>query len=445
MFSKKSRMLAGTAVLAALLTATAVRAEATPSVYWTDQFGGTGTEVGSAIATASNGDVVVYGAGADSLVPGYVVTGSDDLFLARYSKSGTRKWVVQFGSDGVEYTSRTVAMASNGDIVVAGTVVGNFTGYTLAGSSDVFVARFNRNGRQLWLKQFGSAGQDLAGSVAVAPSGDIYLSATTEAAFPNGSAPPTSTLGGTDAVLVKLDRRGTIKWSRAVGTSGLDMGLAVAVSKRNEVYVAGVVAELVEPGGYWGLDDDAFIAQFDRNGNMKWIRQSGATGGDGFYAVATNARGDVYAAGTTEALSGGTVPGYKTLQGPRDGIVVKFDRLGTLQWANQHGTGGSDGDWSIAVAKNGQVYVGGYTDNAWTGYTNRGGLDAYVAHITPAGDVVTARQLGTPGDDANSMFGVAISMIGNSTVAMTSSIDAAIFGHEYAGASDAWVAAIPTP
>mgnify|MGYP003348532014 CR=1 FL=1 len=50
-----------------------------------------------------------------------------------------------------------------GDIIVAGQVGGTgYDGNPTSGSSDVFVARFTRSGRQLWVKQFGSIDDDLA-------------------------------------------------------------------------------------------------------------------------------------------------------------------------------------------------------------------------------------------------------------------------------------------
>ena len=444
---RRYRMLAGAVVAGALLTATAVRAEARPSIYWTDQFGSAATDFPSAIASASNGDTIVYGAAGGALVDGYSVGGSSDLFLARYNKTGDRKWVVQFGASGFEYSTRTIALASNGDIIVAGTVIaGTFDGYTRVGDSDVFVARFNRNGRRLWLKQYAGSGSEIAGSVAVAPTGDIYLALSSSSAFPDGSAGLTTVFGGLDAVLTKLDRKGNLKWSRSMGTAGNEFGFGVAVSRRNEVYVVGATEGELEGVGLSGGDDDGFIAKFDKNGNQQWLNQSGDPGADNLMAVTTNSRGEVYAAGGTAALSGGTVPGFKHLQGTRDGIVVKFDRSGVVLWANQHGTAGADSDWSIAVARNGQVFVGGITDGAWGGYTNKGGVDAYVARLTPDGTAVTVRQFGTTGDDGNTEFGPTIALTGNSRVTLTSTVDgAALWGHEAIGDFDAYIASMPTP
>jgi hypothetical protein len=49
---RRYRMLAGAVMASALLTATAVRAEARPSIYWTDQFGSATLDFPSAIVSA---------------------------------------------------------------------------------------------------------------------------------------------------------------------------------------------------------------------------------------------------------------------------------------------------------------------------------------------------------------------------------------------------------
>ena len=115
----------------------------------------------AAVTAKSNGDTIVYGITSDILEPGHVLGGSTDLFLALYSRSGDRKWLVEFGGAGQELPSHSIALASNGDIIVAGRIIGDaFEGYTTSGLSDVFVARLTRSGHLRWVKQFGSVGDD---------------------------------------------------------------------------------------------------------------------------------------------------------------------------------------------------------------------------------------------------------------------------------------------
>ena len=443
---KCRRVVAVVVSVVGLVVGATAAAEATPSVYWTDQFGGSEFDEVTAIGVTARGSVVTLGMTSVSMVPGYTVRGEVDPFVASYDRNGNRQWVRQFGSDGDELPAGTIALAPNGDVIIAGTVQGGaFDGFPVQGGEDVFVVRLNRSGRQLWAVQIGSSGNDEANGIAVAPSGDIYLAINSNGAFPNGAAPPASTYGDYDAVIAKLDRRGALKWSRSLGTSERDFAYGVAVNRRNEVFVVGQTNSLIDPDGTAGGDLDGFMASYDRNGNRRWVRQSGEIGADMLQAVAITPQGDPVASGLSAAPNHGTVPGYNSQVGGVDGFVVKYSRAGTLVWANQHGTTLEDRNTSITVARNGHIFVGGITAGAWTGYANQGGTDLYVAHLTPTGTTVTARQLGTAATDGLSRLGLAVSMVGNTRVAFGSLTQGTLWGHAYGGGFDAFVGVIPAP
>src|SRR5439155_11202445 len=99
--------------------------------------------------------------------------------VAKYGSAGNLLWARQSGfyySD----TARAVAVDSNGNIFVAG----NFSGSSsfgptnlnsVAGSEDIFVAKYDPDGTLVWAIQAGGSGSDYAYSVAVDPSGNIYV------------------------------------------------------------------------------------------------------------------------------------------------------------------------------------------------------------------------------------------------------------------------------
>lgn len=442
----RGRVLVAVVAAASLTVSAALPADATPSVYWTDQFGGSDNDVVTAVTTTPRGNVLAVGTTSTSLVPGYTPQGGIDLFVVSYDRSGDRQWAAQFGSPGQEVPARTLVVAPNGDVIVAGTVSsGAFAGFSAQGGEDVFVVRLNRKGKQLWAVQYGSSGNDEVRGVALSASGDIYLAITSNAAFPNGSAPPTSTYGEYDAVIAKLDRKGRLKWSRSIGSSERESTYGIATNRRGEVFLVGWTGGLVESGGVDGAADDGFIACYDRSGNQKWVRQTGQQANDGFYAVATTPQGDAVVAGLSNLPDAGTIPGYNSQVGGFDGIVAKYSRKGVLVWVNQHGTTGNDKDTSIAVARNGQIYVGGLTEGTWVGYTNQGGTDGYVAHLTPSGTAVSARQLGTAGNEGLSYLGVSVAALGSSRVAFGTFTTGTLWGHSLAGAMDAVVGVIPRP
>ncbi len=414
-------------------------------MYWTDQFGSVGIDVAAATAVAPNGDVAVFGYAEQSLRLDHITEGENDLYLALYNRSGDRRWLVQFGSPGAELPSTSIAVAPNGDIIVAGTTYGSFPGYALKGVSDVFVARFNRRGQRLWLRQFGSDAAEYLGSLTLAPTGDIYLAVTSYGAFPAGGTSVTTAVGSGDAVLTKLNRRGQLVWSRSIGSAAADYASGVATNRYGEVFVAGSAGALIEDGGTSGGDSDAFVAAFDRRGNQKWVRQSGVVGEDGYLTVAVTPGGSPVAAGYTEAAVQGTVPGYSAPLGNRDGLVSRYTRSGSRLWVNRHGTNASDMNTSIAVARNGQIYVAGFTGGDWPGVTNLGFSDLHVLRLSPDGATLRVRAFGTPQMEAGAQYGPSIAMIGNSRLAIAANSSGSTWGHLNAGVADAVISVMPVP
>ena len=118
----------------------------------------------------------------------------------------------------------------------------------------------------------------------------------------------------------------------------------------------------------------AFVSSMNpADGGVDWIVRIGNqdyAGTNGFYAVATDAAGYVYAAGHT-SLSGQpcNVTGYETggvtygtnLQGRTDAFVVKLAPGGSIVWRRYLGGAGDDRATACLVSPDGTVYVGGET------------------------------------------------------------------------------------
>ena len=71
--------------------------------------------------------------------------GSSDLFVVKYNSSGTKQWTQQLGTSAADY-ARGVAVDSSGNVYAAGTTHGALDGNTSAGGSDLFVVKYNSSG-----------------------------------------------------------------------------------------------------------------------------------------------------------------------------------------------------------------------------------------------------------------------------------------------------------
>ena len=113
--------------------------------------------------------------------------------------------------------------------------------------------------------------------------------------------------------LAKYDTNGTKQWTKLFGANAKDTylgsddiytvsGHPITVdSKNNAVYVTGNTQGSLD--GYTILGGkDGYVAKYDLDGNPKWIKQFGATGGGTeAFSVAVHPSGAVYTVGRFNA------------------------------------------------------------------------------------------------------------------------------------------------
>src|SRR4029453_9810759 len=107
-------------------------------------------------------------------------------------------------------------------VYIAGTTSGSLGG-TNAGSSDVFAAKYDRDGNVQWIRQLGTAASDKAHGLDVLADGSMYIVGETNGSFGGASA------GDADLFVAKLDASGTVVWLRQLGSPAADVAFAVSV------------------------------------------------------------------------------------------------------------------------------------------------------------------------------------------------------------------------
>ncbi|MCH8497184.1 MAG: SBBP repeat-containing protein [Marinobacter sp.] len=160
-----------------------------------------------------------------------------------------------------------------------------FAGHANAGGSDVAVAKYRRDGAELsytelWVKQSGTAGDDLVRAVALDGAGNVYVAGETTGAWPQRTH-----RGGMDSFLQRIDTENTaegpaglIAWTQQVGT-GLDEQV------RGLGLVSGGGMVLGNTRGQMGDDPqlggvDMFFYNGTAADNVSNLRQVGTSGDD---------------------------------------------------------------------------------------------------------------------------------------------------------------------
>ena len=283
----------------------------------------------------------------------------------------------------VSSVGRAVATDSSGNIYVTGETYGNLrTGlnvYTATyqgdgTTSDVFLAKYDKNLTLQWTRVFGSSGNDVAYGVAVDASSNVFITGTTTGSLSGANKDATGTT--TDIFVAKFDTGGTQRWLSQLGTASNDIANAVTVDSTGKVYVAGgtngsLFGANADNTATAGTTSDLFVAQFDNGtGGTVWTRQMGTSYNDTAFGVVADTAGNVFVTGYTSGSLDGNAG-----TGGADIFVIKFAASnGTRLWSKQLGSPQTDVGKGVAafVAPNlnppqsgittGYLYVAGYTD-----------------------------------------------------------------------------------
>lgn len=159
------------------------------------------------------------------------------------------------------------------------------TAYTSAGSWDLFICKFTSSGTFTWAKAIGTATEDCGMAIDIDLSGNVlttgYFYSATD--FDPGAGTTTLTpAGNCDAFISKLDASGNFVWAKKMGGTSFDYGTALTVDLSGNVITAGYfqgtgdfdpgtgIANLTSAGSYdvfisksqntsaiYSLDDDA--------------------------------------------------------------------------------------------------------------------------------------------------------------------------------------------
>jgi acetyltransferase-like isoleucine patch superfamily enzyme len=171
-------------------------------------------------------------------------------------------------------------------------------------------------------------------------------------------------------------------WARSAGGAGNDFGTAVAVDSGGNSYVTGSIGPLATfaPGVTLPGDatlSDGFVAKYDPDGTLQWVRAIGGTGEAFGNAIVADASGNAYIAGSYcgQAIFGAGQPGAVTLTGitcfgfvRHNLFVAKYDTLGNFLWVAQ--AAATVGEIRIAnglaLDANGDLVVAGWYDGQAT-------------------------------------------------------------------------------
>ncbi len=272
------------------------------SELWTRQFGAEGasaTTTAASVAVDASGAVYVAGWVFGSLGDG-PPGGQDDAFVRKYEADGTEAWTQQFGGAGHDLAS-AVSVDRAGDIYVA-----SQSDQTSGDVGSTVVRKYAADGAELWARSIGAV-NDVTIAVAVDGAGAIYQVGE---AFPSERVHSHAQGNHRGIPFVrKYDADGSDAWMRQFGAGATDAVVKLAVDSAGTVYIAGHTSRGTGTGRP-DLRSIAFVRTFGSDGAPGVLRRFVSVGHATTTAVAVGSAGEFYAVGWSRgALPGTTANG----------------------------------------------------------------------------------------------------------------------------------------
>ncbi|HEY8280342.1 MAG TPA: SBBP repeat-containing protein [Bdellovibrionota bacterium] len=351
------------------------------------RFAGTGDDYAMSSYFDASNNIYIAG-GTYGSFSGYTNAGSYDCFFAKYDTNGNQQWVIQFGTSAYDFCMGIVLDAS-GNIYLVGYTSGAFSGFTNAGLFDIFLAKYTSAGVRTWLKQFGTNRDDIPLAIDVDGSNRPVF-----AGFTSGTFSGETSAGGEDAFLARYTTAGASSYMTQYGTTGNDRAISFRLDNSNRSFVAGTTT-----GAFSGFTNkggiDGFTARFSNAGALGWAKQFGTSGDDFATGIGVDLGSGI---SQTVGVTTGAFTGFSNLGG-EDSFITQYNAAGTYRWLTQFGTSDDDEVGEAFTDSNGDTIFGGLTWAAFSGYTNQGNADAFLVKYLDTGVLSWVRQIGTSGDD----------------------------------------------
>src|SRR6476659_416974 len=349
---------------------------------------GSGSDVPASIFVDAGGNVYVT-CYSDVLTGGYI---DNDATSIKCDSAGSQLWASTYhGPQQRADAGSAVKVDGNGNVYVTGYTTVRNGAYT---KKDYLTIKYNSSGVQQWTATYnGPANQDDAAvGLGLDQTGNAYVTGTSFA----GRDP----IGEEDYLTIKYNPAGVQQWTARYNgpISEPDRATAIAVDKAGNSYVTGYSR---------GADLDIATVKYNTNGTQQWVaRYDGpAHSSDIAYAIALDDAGNVYVAGSDQAII------YNT-----DFCTIKYNSSGIQQWEARYASATKDNDeaYAIAIDAGNNVYVTGYINGVSPSW------DIATIKYNNSGAQQWAEKYNVPGNGNDNGAAVGVDGAGNVYVAGTS-------------------------
>ncbi|MBU4502324.1 MAG: tetratricopeptide repeat protein [Nanoarchaeota archaeon] len=291
------------------------------------------------------------------------------------SAGGLDGWLLQFDPRGNLQWEKT--FGDNLDDLIYDVIQTQDKGFLLAGwtekqkgHTNAWILKLGEKGNLEWEKQYDLSKNDKIYSIIQSQSGDyIATGCSLQEEKEN-----------TDALVMRIDKDGTLKWSNLFGGEQYDRLYSIMENTAGNLFIVGYT-ESIGKG-----DADGWMIKLSKDGDKEWDKTFGGKADDRFYSIIQTDDKGYAMIGYTKSKGAGDA----------DMWVLKFDENGNLQWDKTlqetdwgYGAQEDDRGYSIIQTKSGHYVVAGYTCSE-----GEGKADGRIMKLDQEGNVILNKEHG---------------------------------------------------
>lgn len=152
----------------------------------------------------------------------------------------------------------------------------------------------------------------------------------------------------TDGMIIKYDNKRNVEWAKSLGGEDNEDILALVIDTVDEGYIVGgnFKSSSIELENNIVLKNrgsyDGMIIKYNKNGVLQWEKVIGDNGWDSIVSIEPTEEGGYLVGGyfNSQAISLGNGVILNNYKGPADGFVIKYNKDGVAQWGKVIGGDG---------------------------------------------------------------------------------------------------------
>lgn len=372
------------------------------------------------------------------------------LFFSGFTQTNCSTFSTYFGGTQFDELKGVCVDANKNSYVIGNTYSNDFTitpgliNNTHSGNYDIILAKFDSCGVLIWSTYFGSSNFESGEKIALTNDGNLVFTGYT-----SGVTTPTTSgcfqaqnNGGYDCFITKITTNGNLIWSTYFGKSGGDFAFDIKVDAYDNIIVGGTTTSTnlyTTVASFQPIhkgNTDAFIARFNKLGQLKWCTYYGGNNSEDIHALSIDNHFNIIGIGETFSTNLNTSVGayQNSKDGSNDVYIIKLDSSCQRVFSTYLGGNNSDDAWGVVTDTSRQIYIAGHTSSTDFDITsgvyqaiNNGSFDWYISSWSPTGALIKSTLFGGTLDEKVTQM--AISSVNNLVViGYTSSTDMPLVG-----------------